>query len=119
MPTIIIKVVANVGGIVVQSRQQYLDEGLRQLADPKFYIKQEYDTCTTETQNPNNDFLATVLQKGEIDCSVYDYLINKECIISMLDLLPKSTNGKLHHLAALSSLLSLATQRKSLSFWIT
>ena len=39
MPNLIVKAADKGGAIVVQSRQQYLKEGLQQLADPKFYTR--------------------------------------------------------------------------------
>ena len=44
MPNIIIKAADKGGTVVVQSRQQYLEEGPQQLADPELYTKQEHHT---------------------------------------------------------------------------
>ena len=48
MPNIVIKSADKGGAVVIQSREQYLQESLRQLADPKFYTKQELDTTDTD-----------------------------------------------------------------------
>ena len=66
MPNIVIKAADKGGTIVVQSGQQYLEEGLRQLVDPKFYIKQAHNTMEIQ-QNQINDFITTMFQNGEID----------------------------------------------------
>ena len=47
MPYIVIKSANKGGVVVVQSTEQYLKEGLRQLANERFYKKQEFDTTLT------------------------------------------------------------------------
>ena len=84
---------ANKGGaIVVQSREQYLKKGLRQLTNTKFYLQQELDTTNTH-KNTINSFLTTMFDKGEIDVSVYEYLRIKECRTPILYLLSKIHKG--------------------------
>ena len=73
---------------------------IRQLADSKFYMKQEFDATDTH-KNTINVFLITMYQNGEIDFSVYDYLLNKECRTPNLYLLPQrenATSWQTHHL---------------------
>ena len=94
MPNIIIKAANKGGAIVVQSRQQYLKEGHRQLTDPKFYTKQEHDT-TDIHQNKIKDFITIMFQNGEIDFSVYGYLINIASRTPILYLLHKIHKWKI------------------------
>ena len=74
----------------VQSRDQYLAEGHRQLNDSRFYTKLDHDPNEQYRQDINQ-FLHTMLEDGEFDISVYDYLImGKDQIRTpILYLLPK------------------------------
>ena len=78
MPNIMIKSADKGRAIFVQSREQYLQEWLRQLADTKFYMKQALDTTDTY-KTIINEFLTIMYENCEIDFSVYNYLLNKDC----------------------------------------
>ena len=69
-------------------RTKYIQEGLIQLTDPKFYTQKELNTTDTR-KNTINEFLTTMYQNSEIDFSVYDYLLNTECRRPILYLLPQ------------------------------
>ena len=77
MSNITMKVADKGSTIVVQSRKQYVEEDLKQLADPKFHTKLKHDTMGTH-QNQMNDFITTMFQNCAIDFTVYDYLIDRE-----------------------------------------
>ena len=86
--SIIIKAADKGRSVIVQSLEQYLSEGYRQLEDKKFY--QNLDHNPTESFSKEiNEFLLEMLNQGEISPSVYDYLFNKECRTSVLFYLPK------------------------------
>ena len=103
---------ADKGGVIVfQPREQYLQVGLRQLADLKFHTKQEFDTT---------DIHKNTLQP----CIRMVKLILVPMIISFAKHLfftcsPKSIKEKCHFLVDPSSLLQVATQRKCHTLWIT
>ena len=88
MPNIVIKSADKGGAVVVQSREQYLKQGLRQLANSQFYKKQEFDTTLTH-MNTINEFTNILFVNGETESSIYEYLLNKECRTPILYLLPK------------------------------
>ena len=92
MEDIIIKSADKGGMIVLQPRDQYLTEGLRQLSDPKFYKKLDTDP-TQQHMQEINDFLFSMLNNSEIDITVYNYLYNKDCRTPIFYMLPKIHKG--------------------------
>ena len=92
MEDIIIKQADKGRSVVIQSRDQYLAEGYKQLADTNFYKEIDLDLTAQRTQEINS-FLLEMLQKEEINVSVYNYLALKECRTSILYLLPKIHKG--------------------------
>ena len=69
MASIVIKSANKGRTIVVQLREQYLQEELRQLADTKFYTKEKLDTTDTH-KTTINEFLTTMYENSEIDFTV-------------------------------------------------
>ena len=76
------------GAVVVWDRQKYIQEGLRQLSDPKFYIEIETDLTSTHYKE-----VVTVLDDmrsfKEIDTTCYDYLTHTPICTAQLYMLPK------------------------------
>ena len=72
--TIVIKKADKGGAVVLQNRQDYVNEGLRQLSNGKFYQKMNSDRTV-----PHNEMVKKQLfdmtTRGEITKSVRDYLI--------------------------------------------
>jgi hypothetical protein len=89
---IIIMPVDKGGAVLVQDRADYLKEGYRQLSNSKFYKKVDYDLTKDHVQEINY-FIDQMLTDGEIDISVYNYLVSKECRTANLYLLPKIHKG--------------------------
>ena len=86
--TIIIKPADKGGAIVVQNKDDYIKEGLRQLSDEKFYIKLDHDM--TESHNSKViEQLEAMRVRGEISEKVRDYLTVHKPRTSQLYLLPK------------------------------
>ena len=92
MEDVIIKSADKGGMIVLQTRDQYLSEGIRQLSDNQFYKKLDHNLTEQHTKEIN-DFLLTMLNKSEIDITVYNYLFNKDCRTPIFYLLPKIHKG--------------------------
>ena len=92
MKDIVLKAADKGRATVIQSRSQYLTEGFRQLSDPSFYEKLGCD-LTDAHRKEINDFISTLHQTGEIDDSVYEYLLNQECRTPILYFLPKIHKG--------------------------
>ena len=80
------------GAVVVQDRTDYLKEGYKQLSNKNFYSKLDRD-CTAEHTKTINDFIDRLHLNGEIDISVYNYLVSRECRTPNLYLLPKIHKG--------------------------
>jgi hypothetical protein len=89
---IVIKPVDKGGAVCVMDRDEYLKEGYRQLSDTNFYQKVDHDLTPTHTRQIN-DFIDKMLTDGEIDISVYNYLVQKEYRTPNLYLLPKIHKG--------------------------
>ena len=89
---IIIMPVDKGGAVLVQDRTDYLKEGYRQLSNPKHYLKVDRD-LTPDHVKEVNDFIDQMHQDGEIDISVYNYLVSNECRTANLYLLPKIHKG--------------------------
>ena len=86
--TIIIKPADKGGAIVVQNKDDYIKEGLRQLSDEKFYTKLDHDM--TETHNLKViEQLEAMKVGGEISEKVRDHLTLHKPRNSQLYLLPK------------------------------
>ena len=60
-------------GICVMSRQDYINEGLRQLHDRKSYLRLDYD-MTTDTANMVSELVCEMFDAKEIDKALADYL---------------------------------------------
>ena len=89
---IVIMPVDKGGAVLVQDREQYLQEGYKQLSNPKFYQKVDKE-LTADHLLEVNHFIDQMLDDGEIDISVYNYLFSKECGRPNLYLLPKIHKG--------------------------
>lgn len=85
---IVIKPADKGGAVVVQDRQDYVNEGLRQLADVKVYKILENDKSLVFLQEISR-FLEYCVREGEIDKQILDYLTNFEPRTSRLYFLPK------------------------------
>ena len=78
---------------VLWSRQLYLEEGYRQLADASFYkklVSDPTDSFRIKVQN----FIEDLFQNGEIKETVKQYLTDLSCRTSELYLLPKIHKNK-------------------------
>jgi hypothetical protein len=80
------------GAIVVQDRTDYLAEGYKQLSNKKYYQKMDRD-LTADHAEQVNQFIDQMLTDGEIEVSVYNYLVSKEYRTPNLYLLPKIHKG--------------------------
>ena len=86
--TIIIKPADKGGAIVVQNKDDYIKEGLRQLSDAKFYTELDHDM--TESHNSKViEQLEAMRVRGEINEKVRDHLTVQKPRTSQLYLLPK------------------------------
>ena len=86
--SIIIKPADKGGAVVVQNVLDYINEGLRQLSDPKFYIETQEDLTTQHTKDINT-FLRTMLDSKDIDDKCYEYLYVSKERTSLFYMLPK------------------------------
>ena len=78
---------------VIMDRQDYIDEGLRQLSDENFYVK--LDECPTKKHNDMiGDKIQDILINGEISQKTAEYLHISEPRTAQLYLLPKIHKGK-------------------------
>ena len=78
--------------VVVQNLTDYLKEGKKQLSNEAFY--QEMDSDLTANHNREiTSFLGQMLDNGEIDITVFLYLVNKEPRTANMYLLPKIHKG--------------------------
>ena len=85
---IVIKPADKGGAVVVMNVTDYINEGLRQLTDAKFYIETEIDLTHTHTLDINT-FLDKLLDEREIDDKCHQFLhIDKERT-SLFYMLPK------------------------------
>ena len=92
---IVIKPADKGGAVVVMNTTDYINEGLRQLTDPLFYIETESDLTHTHTEDINN-FLKFLLDEEEIDDKCHDFLhIDKERT-SLFYMLPKIHKRKVN-----------------------
>ena len=74
--------------MVVQNVLDYINEGLRQLSDPKFYIETEEDLTHTHTLDINA-FLDTMWESNEVVDKCHDYLRVSKERTSLFYMLPK------------------------------
>ena len=86
--SIVIKPADKGGAVVVQNVLDYINEGHRQLSDPKFYIETEEDLTHTHTLDINA-FLDTMWESDEIDDKCHDYLRVSKERTSLFYMLPK------------------------------
>ena len=85
---IVIKPADKGGAVVVQNTLDYINEGLRQLSDTKFYKETDIDRTHLHTEDINH-FLKDLFDYGEIDEKCYDFLkVDKERA-SLFYMLPK------------------------------
>ena len=89
---IVIKAADKGSGVVVMDREDYINEGLRQLNDTKFYEKVKENPTLTFNQEIEIE-LNSMLNKGEIDKKCKDYLFIKEPRTAQFYLLPKIHKG--------------------------
>ena len=85
---VIIKPADKGSAVVVMRRKDYLLEGYKQLSDPKFYIKLDYEP-TADFHKEIRDFVEDMYQNDEIDITVQKYLLDDTTRTSQLYLLPK------------------------------
>ena len=85
---IVIKPADKGGAVVVQDREKYIVEGLRQLSDPKFYVEVKEDLSQKHHKEIVN-ILDEMLRDGEIDRSCYLYLSDDKIRTPEFYMLPK------------------------------
>ena len=86
--SIVIKPADKGGAVVVMNTLDYINEGFRQLSDPKFYIETDTDLTPQHTLDINN-FVQQLLDDEEIDDKCHAFLrIDKERT-SLFYMLPK------------------------------
>ena len=85
---IIIKPADKGGAVVVQDILDYINEGIRQLSDTKFYIETQEDLTHQHTLDINA-FLKTMSESKEIDDKCYEYLYVSKERTSLFYMLPK------------------------------
>ena len=86
--SIIIKPADKGGAVVIQNRDDYIKEGLRQLQDQNFYSEQKTDL----TQKHHKEIvviLDEMLRRHQIHESCYDYLTNNKVRTAQFYMLPK------------------------------
>ena len=71
--TIVIKPADKGGAIVIQDRDKYIAEGIRQLSNPDFYTETDTDLTQQHFQEVKNE-LDEMQKRKEIDISCYLYL---------------------------------------------
>ena len=87
-PNIILKKADKGSSVVILSREEYLEEGYRQLSDTKFYQKQSEDL--THIHNKKVEMLAkSMLDKNEINSNTYKYMVVEKPRTAQFYLLPK------------------------------
>jgi hypothetical protein len=91
---IIIKPADKGSAVVIQNLDDYINEGIRQLSDAKFYVETPYDLTALHNEIINNliDYLE---EKQEISKKCSAYLRNNNPRTSQLYLLPKVHKKKL------------------------
>ena len=90
---VIIKPADKGSAVVLQNRQDYLEEGLRQLSDPHFYRKVPRDLSADHMQSII-DLVDHMRSKREISKKVHKYLLEFPMRTSRFYMLPKIHKGK-------------------------
>ena len=85
---IIIKPADKGGAVVIQDREQYIQEGIRQLSDPNFYLQQTTD-LTSKHHQVIVEILEDMLMQGQIHISCYNYLADSNVRTAQFYMLPK------------------------------
>ena len=91
---IVIKPADKGGAVVILNREDYIEEGLRQLSDPNFYT-QTPDDMTQQFHGEVVAILDDMFKQGQIDRSCYLYLSYDKIRTSQFYMLPK-IHKKLH-----------------------
>ena len=76
------------GAVVVMNTTDYINEGLRQLSDHKFYIETDDDLTDTHKQAIHSK-IKNMEEDKEIDLKCHDYLMASKCRTSLFYMLPK------------------------------
>ena len=76
------------GAVVVMNTTDYINEGLRQLSDDKFYIETNIDLTDTHSKIINKK-IADMYEDKEIDLKCHDYLMSSTGRTSLFYMLPK------------------------------
>ena len=87
-PNIIINPADKGGAMVVLNTLAYINEGLRQLSDDKFYIETTED-LSSQHQYTINQFLNKMNEDNEINDDCLSYLLVKTLRTSQFYMLPK------------------------------
>ena len=85
---IIIKPADKGGAVVIQNRDDYITEGLRQLQDPTFYSEQAID-LTQKHQKEIADILDDMIMYQQIHISCHNYLTGGKVRTAQFYMLPK------------------------------
>ena len=87
-PHIVIKPADKGGAVVIQDRESYIKEGLRQLSDVNFYRK-----TTSDLTKTHHDEIVSILDEmfktRQIDRSCYLYLTDSNIRTAQFNMLPK------------------------------
>ena len=87
-PHLIIKQADKGGAVVLQDRDNYVKEGLRQLSDPNFYEQQTID-LTTSHHREIVQILDDMLNSEQIDKNCHEYLSDSNVRTAEFYMLPK------------------------------
>ena len=87
-PNIVIKPADKGGAMVVLNTLDYINEGLRQLSDTKFYIETT-DDLSGQHQTTINQFLKKMNEDTETDDNCLSYVLVKKLRTSQFYMLPK------------------------------
>jgi hypothetical protein len=79
--------------VVIQNKQDYIDEGLRQLNDSKFYIEVTDDLTPIHNQEAH-DLICELKESEQISQKCADFLFNPQPRTPQLYLLPKIHKNK-------------------------
>ena len=74
--------------MVVQDRETYIVEALRQLNNPMFYLKVDED-LTPKHKDEVLNYIDRMYEEGELDITVVNYLHEQETKTARFYLLPK------------------------------
>ena len=93
--SIVIKPADKGGAVVIQDRDSYITEGLRQLSDNKFYRETKSDLSQTHHDEVTN-ILDEMFRTRQIDRSCYLYLTDSNIRTAQFYTLPKIHKNKLN-----------------------